>query len=188
MIFSMQEKMAWREKRIGQRRQANAELPLAEGIEAAKERALRVLDRAAQSRADLEKKLQQSGYTTEMIRAALDRLTEVGLVNDQEYALMLIRSRTQERGLVGRALEQELLKKGINYRQYPAVVEYLTQIADQQTDNAQHWASKKARQLPTGLERKKAVARIASFLARKGYSPTESWTQANRAWEEIQEY
>ncbi|MFR2394092.1 MAG: RecX family transcriptional regulator [Varibaculum cambriense] len=37
----------------------------------------------------------------------------MGLLDDREYAAMLVRTRFQERGLVGRALVQELNRKGI---------------------------------------------------------------------------
>ncbi|MEO7235841.1 MAG: RecX family transcriptional regulator, partial [Lapillicoccus sp.] len=43
----------------------------------------------------------------------LDRMTEVGLVDDEAYAAMLVRSQQSGRGLAKRALAHELRGKGV---------------------------------------------------------------------------
>ena len=44
----------------------------------------------------------------------LDRMTEVGLVDDEAYAQMLVRSKQSDKGLARRALAHELRKQGID--------------------------------------------------------------------------
>ena len=44
----------------------------------------------------------------------LDRFTEVGLIDDAEYARMLVRTRHAERGLSRRAIAVELRRRGID--------------------------------------------------------------------------
>ena len=44
----------------------------------------------------------------------LDRFTEVGLIDDAEFARMLVRTRHAERGLSRRAIAVELRRKGID--------------------------------------------------------------------------
>ena len=50
----------------------------------------------------------------DVAEAVLDRLTEVGLVDDEAYAGMLVRSQQAGRGLARRALARELRTKGVD--------------------------------------------------------------------------
>ena len=152
------------------RRQKNAELPTAEALAAARETALRVLDRTAASSSQIRQKLTKAGFLPEIAEEIVTRFGEVGLLDDREYAAMLVRTRFQERGLVGKALVQELNRKGID----PGLqVEALEQITpEQEVENAQRLAEKKARSLHN-VSYSQAMRRIGSFLARKGYSPSQ---------------
>ena len=75
---------------------------------------LRQLTLAPRSRAQLEDKLRQRDCPDDVAAAVLDRLTEVGLVDDEAYAQMLVRSQQAGRGLARRALARELRSKGID--------------------------------------------------------------------------
>ena len=74
---------------------------------------LRQLAMAPRSRAELAQKLAQRGCTPEVTGAVLDRMTQVGLVDDEAYAHMLVRTQQTGRGLARRALARELRTKGI---------------------------------------------------------------------------
>src|SRR4051794_41426993 len=69
---------------------------------------------APRSRAQLEDKLAERGAPDELARRVLDRFEEVGLVDDTAFAVGLVRSRHQTRGLARRALAHELRSKGVD--------------------------------------------------------------------------
>src|ERR671910_88069 len=75
---------------------------------------LRQLTAAPRSRAQLEQVLRRRNCPDAIAAAVLDRMEEVGLVDDTAYAGMVIRSQQASRGLARRALAQELHRKGVD--------------------------------------------------------------------------
>ena len=75
---------------------------------------LRQLAMAPRSRHQLRDKLRQRNCPDDVAEAVLDRMTEVGLVDDEAYAAMLVRSKQAGRGLAARALAHELRTQGID--------------------------------------------------------------------------
>jgi regulatory protein len=75
---------------------------------------LRQLTAAPRSRAQLEQVLRRKDCPDDVAAAVLDRMEEVGLVDDTAYAGMLVRSQQAGRGLARRALAQELRRKGVD--------------------------------------------------------------------------
>ncbi len=76
--------------------------------------ALRLLTGAPRSRHQLAEAMARREVPEDVAARVLDRFTEVGLVDDAEYARMLVRSRQESRGLARRALAVELRRKGID--------------------------------------------------------------------------
>lgn len=85
----------------------------ASDVETCREAALKLLDRTRRTRADLQRRLKDKGFTPEAIRGALDRLAEVGLVDDAEFARAWLAGRWGRRPSGWRRLQQELRGKGI---------------------------------------------------------------------------
>lgn len=79
----------------------------------AKNLVLRKLTRAPQTRQQLADHLQERGIPDEIATEVLNRMGEVGLVNDAEFAAMFVRSKRASRGLAPRVLAQELRQRGI---------------------------------------------------------------------------
>ncbi|HET7820008.1 MAG TPA: regulatory protein RecX, partial [Ornithinibacter sp.] len=75
---------------------------------------LRQLTAAPRSRAQLEQALRRKDCPDDVAAVVLDRMEEVGLVDDVAYAGMLVRSQQAGRGLARRALAQELRRKGVD--------------------------------------------------------------------------
>ena len=75
---------------------------------------LRQLAMAPRSRQQLRDKLRQRGCADDVAEAVLDRMADVGLVDDEAYAAMLVRSKQTGRGLAARALARELRTKGVD--------------------------------------------------------------------------
>lgn len=134
--------------------------------EVARQIVLRQLAMAPRSRSQLMGKLAERGCPPEVAEAVLDRMEQVGLVDDEEYAAMLVRSQVATRGLARRGLAHELRKKGIDAE---LAEQALEQVApDDERDTARALVDKKLRTM-SGLEKDVKTRRLAGMLARKGY-------------------
>jgi regulatory protein len=80
---------------------------------ACREAALKLLERTRRTRAELERRLKQKEFAGPMVAEVLDRLAEVGLVDDAEYARAWLAGRWGRRPAGWRRLQQELRGKGI---------------------------------------------------------------------------
>jgi regulatory protein len=128
---------------------------------------LRQLTMAPRSRAELAQKLADRGTTAAVADQVLDRMEQVGLVDDVAFADAWVRSRTVTRGLSRKALAHELRGKGID--------DEIARAALEQVDDVAELAVARdlvTRRLPTvrGLPPDKQVNRLVGMLARKGYS------------------
>jgi len=81
--------------------------------DAAREAALRLLERTRRTRSDLAKRLRDRGFAAVAVEQALDRLSRVGLVDDVEYACAFLRGRASRRPAGRRRLELELRARGV---------------------------------------------------------------------------
>ena len=128
--------------------------------------ALRVLALRPHSRAELERKLARRGCDPLVAAEVLDRLAEVGLVDDAAYAQMLVQSRSRTNGLSGAALRRELREKGVDDELASTAIGSL----DDETERAraEELVAKKLRTMG-GLEAQVQARRLAAMLARKGY-------------------
>ncbi|HEY8653561.1 MAG TPA: regulatory protein RecX [Dermatophilaceae bacterium] len=130
---------------------------------------LRQLAMAPRSRAQLEQKLAQRECPADVAAAVLDRMSDVGLVDDEAYALMLVRSQQAGRGLAKGALARELRTNGINDDLAQQALASISE-ADER-DRARVLVDKKLRAMH-GLGIEVQTRRLAGLLARKGYSPS----------------
>lgn len=96
----------------------------------------------------------------------LDRFTEVGLVDDAEYARMLVRSRGESRGLARRALAVELRRKGIGDEEAQAAL--ATVDDDVEVERARALLARRWPSLAR-LDPQVRARRALGMLARKGY-------------------
>ncbi len=97
--------------RAPRRRDPGAE-PITDAT-ACREDALRLLERLRRTRADLARRLRDRGYAAATVDQVLDRLVEVGLVDDVEFARAWLAGRLHRRMAGWRRLEGELRGKGI---------------------------------------------------------------------------
>lgn len=127
---------------------------------------LRQLTAAPRSRHQLEEALRRKDCPPEVAAAVLDRMEEVGLVDDEAYAGMLVRSQQAGRGLARRALRQELRRKGVDDETAAAALDAVD--PDDEEERARALVAKKLRTMH-GLEAHVQTRRLAGMLARKGY-------------------
>lgn len=102
----------------------------------------------------------------------LDRFEEVGLVDDAEYAAMLVRTRHSERGLARRALAQELARKGIDR---DIAARALEAVDRDDEDEAARVMVRRRAPSSSGLAHEVRVRRLVGMLARKGHSPGSAY-------------
>jgi regulatory protein len=146
---------------------------------------LRQLTMAPRTRKQLEDKLRQKGCNDDVARTVLDRMSDVGLVDDEAYARMLVRSRQETKGLASRALGQELRRKGVP----DELIEDALADVDTETerDRARELVTKRLRTL-RGLDRQVQTRRLAGFLARKGYDAGVAFQVIREALDELPEH
>ncbi len=78
------------------------------------EAALRFLEVRQRSVAEVRRRLTQAGYRAELVTAALERLTDLGILDDAAFTEAWVESRDRARPRGERALRRELAVKGID--------------------------------------------------------------------------
>ena len=76
--------------------------------------ALKLLGLRNHSQKELERKLLKKGYTPESIEPVLERLVTMGVLDDRNFAMELIRSRSRRRPSGKLKTGAELRKKGVS--------------------------------------------------------------------------
>lgn len=128
---------------------------------------LRLLTTRPRSRAELADALRRRGVPEAVGEPVLDRLSEVGLVNDAAFAESQVHSGHSHRGLSRWALSTELRRRGVPDEIVSEAVE-----AVQPENEEQRARELVRRKLRTSAARDTSILarRLAGMLARKGYS------------------
>ena len=79
----------------------------------ARSRALSLLSRSAHTRRGLARKLEARGFGPEAVKAAIDRMTELGYLDDRAFALDWARARLTNRAEGWKAVYRGLLGRGV---------------------------------------------------------------------------
>lgn len=127
---------------------------------------LRQLAMSPRSRHQLRDKLRQRNCPDDVAEAVLDRMTEVGLVDDEKFAEAFVRSKQATRSLSTRALAHELRTKGVDKETADAVLAEINPTEEE--DRARDLVAARLPRL-RGLDRDTVMRRLAGMLARKGY-------------------
>ena len=129
------------------------------------ERALRLLAVRPRARRELESRLRQAGFETAEVASELDRLEEVGLLDDGAFARELSDHHMTVRGSSRRAVAAALASKGVSRE---TIDQTLAGMEEDESVRALEVAADRARRL-TSLRPEAAYGRLVSFLARRGY-------------------
>jgi len=126
--------------------------------------ALRLLTGAPRSRQQLADAMARREVPEDVATRVLDRFTEVGLIDDAEYARMLVRAKRESRGLATRALAVELRRKGIDDG---LASDALAEVdADAEEATARELVRRRWR---AGVDPAVQSRRMLAMLGRKGY-------------------
>ena len=155
------------DQRPGRRSPASADGELANPEETARGVVLRKLTGQARTRHELDKALKVKEVPESVANVVLDRMEEIGLVDDAAFARDWVEDRQQRRQLSRRALRHELQVKGVDRDHIEAA---LTSVdADDEYVAALALAQRKSRTM-TALPRDVRYRRLAGALARRGFS------------------
>ena len=128
------------------------------------------LGQGAKSRKQLLDALRKKDVPEDIAETVLDRMIELGYLDDAAFAESFVRSRHEYQRKGSRRISQDLQRKGVE----PEVIEAAMEAIDPEaeTENARTLVAKKLR-ATRGLERNKRVNRIAGMLMRNGYSGSD---------------
>ena len=143
------------------------------------EAALRFLEARQRSVAEVRRRLTTAGYRTELVDAAIGRLGDLGILDDEAFAAQWVESRDRARPRGERALQAELRQKGVAGETIARTLEERRDTASGDTDPGPGPDAIAARRL---LDRHAAaLSRVAdprarrqrayALLARNGFGP-----------------
>ena len=139
--------------------------------EQARNLCLRLLTARARTRAELEGQLTKRGYPDEVSERVLDRLSQVGLIDDRDFAEQWVQSRRVNAGKGKRALAAELRTKGVDDDVIIAALDGIDAGAER--ERAEQLVRDKLRREKLGDDDDTKIARrLVGMLARRGYSQT----------------
>jgi len=130
---------------------------------------LRLLTSRARTRSELEAQLTKRGYPDDVSAAVLNRLTDVGLVDDADFAEQWVRSRRANAGKGKRALAAELRTKGVDDDVIAGALSGIDAGAERSRAEELVRAKLRRERLDTDDE-PKVLRRLVGMLARRGYS------------------
>jgi regulatory protein len=146
--------------------QALNETLAADAESAARAIALRKLTTRAYTRHELDQALQAKNVPASVREAVLDRLHEVGLIDDAAFAVDWVTSRQRRRHLSRRALSRELEAKGVERSDIAGALDSVDPGAE--LTSARDVVERK-RVAVSGLARDVQYRRLAGALSRRGF-------------------
>ncbi|WP_167051402.1 regulatory protein RecX [Salinibacterium sp. ZJ77] len=128
---------------------------------------MKALGRRSLSQRELERLLREQSDDAAAVATEIDRLTRVGLLDDEALAQSLVASLHERKGLGRTAIAAELTRRLLS----PGAIAYALELVDtgDELARAAELARKRAGQL-ANLDRDTAVRRLTGYLARRGYS------------------
>ncbi|MFG0245810.1 MAG: regulatory protein RecX [Phycisphaerales bacterium JB052] len=130
--------------------------------------AIRILTKRAKSSGELRRKLREYKYEADAIEWAIERLTELRVLNDEEYARMVVRSQLSRKPAGRRLLTGKLREKGIDQEIIDRVLDEALEDRDTLSD-ARKLAQQAARSISDRHAPEVRVRRITGRLARRGF-------------------
>ena len=141
-------------------------------VEAAKQKALWLLDKRDYSRAELLRKLSEKGVDEAASEAAVERLVSLGFVDDRRYAPIVVRHYAAK-GYGAQRIRGELQRRGIPRELWDEAMAEMPE----QDDTVDRLLRGKLRGAEIGD--REALRKATDMLRRKGYG----WDEINAAVE-----
>lgn len=130
--------------------------------------AVRILTKRAKSSGELRRKLREYKHEPEAIEWSIARLIDLGVLNDEEYARMVVRSQLSRKPAGRRLLTGKLREKGVDQSIVQRVLDEMLEERDTLAD-ARKLAEQAARSISDRHETEVRRRRITGRLARRGF-------------------
>ena len=134
------------------------------------EAALRFLEARSRSAAEVRRRLLLHGYRADLVEGSIERLKELGMIDDAAFARAWVESRDRARPRGERALRQELLRKGIEREVRDGVLaDRDIERPDADEDAARRLLERHAGALARVADPRARRQRAYALLARNGF-------------------
>jgi regulatory protein len=134
---------------------------------------LRLLTARARTRAELAGQLAKRGYPDDVSTRVLDRLSDVGLVDDAGFAEQWVHSRRANAGKGKRALAAELHTKGVDSDVITSVLGGINPAAER--GRAEQLVRTRLRREKLSDDDARVSRRLVAMLARRGFDQTMAY-------------
>jgi regulatory protein len=153
-----------------------------EALQQAVDRALNFLSFRPRSRAEIRRYLKGKAVEPTVIKAVLQRLDHLELINDRDFASFWIENREQFSPRGAQALKNELRMKGVGRE----IIDELVSN-EQDEDLAMQAARKKAISLmqQANMDYATFCRRLGSFLQRRGFDYEVTSRTVKTLWQEL---
>ena len=146
------------------------------------EAAARFLEVRSRSVAEVRRRLTGAGYRRDLVEGAIERLLELGMLDDEAFARAWVESRDRARPRGERAIRQELVHKGVDRSTVDLVLsERREAVAGTPADDgavisadraaAERLIARHARTLARVADPRQRRQRAYALLARNGFDP-----------------
>lgn len=160
----------------------NASIQALEQKDAAEEayqKALKLLNIRPRTEHEMRSRLQEYGFTDEIIEPVIANLLEKNYLNDQQFAAEWIENRTTFRPRGKRLLRIELMKKHVDEEEIQTALAALPE-----EEQLVREAAKKYSNRLKGLDESTFKKRLYGFLVRRGFSYDDIKPILDEVWEE----
>jgi len=161
---------ARRRESEAERRQRRAEI---DDPQVVLEAAARFLEARQRSVAEVRRRLRSAGYRADLVDGAIERLLELGILDDEAFARAWVESRDRARPRGERAIREELRVKGIDRSTIDTVLDERREGdgAEPDRDAAERLLERNRRSLARVADSRQRRARAYALLARNGFDP-----------------
>lgn len=139
------------------------------------------LEQGSRTRKQIEDRLVKKEIPQDIIDEIVERLVEIDLINDEEFAHDFVRLRHESRRQGTGVIRRELTRKGVDRELADEAVSTID--PEDELENARYLVSKRLPQ-SRGLDRYKRTQRLVGMLARKGYSGSIAYSVVKEALDE----
>ena len=159
-------------RRAKPRSERRAERALIDDPKVVLDAALRFLEARPRSAAEVRRRLTGAGYRKELVASAVERLSELGVLDDEAFARAWVESRDRARPRGERALRSELFRKCIDRQLADHVLEEREQARpDADAEAAASLLERHASALARIPDPRARRQRAYALLARNGFDP-----------------
>jgi regulatory protein len=153
-------------------------------LEKAKKAAFQLLGRRAYTRKEIRDKLYKRGFRKAVVEETLSTLQRIRAIDDRDFAARFVEERLRLRPAGQLVLRRDLARRGVDA---DLIEETLAKVFGDLNVEAVAFrllSARRSRYLQ--LNRNKAMNRMYSFLARRGFSPDVVGSVTARAWDCIE--